>query len=254
LKPLVVARRGDAESIPESTLPAFESAIAKGADCVEFDVHLTRDGELVVHHDYYLGRTCEGSGFIGDFSFDELRRFDVGGWFGEEFAGERMPTLAEVLELGRGRTRFEIDMRSPTLRFLEQVLEFIDRFGVEDDVELTSSHVPLLFAAKAMRPRLRVGVFFRPLPEWMRRELGEAHVLGWMRLMDAVVAHLPSALIRCEFVGRLQAEGYLVHASNLNREDGLRHSVLAGVDQFSTDRLGMALAVRDDHAAGSGAG
>ena len=53
-KPLVVARRGDVENAPENTLPAFESAISRGADGVEFDVHLSLDGELVVHHFYSL--------------------------------------------------------------------------------------------------------------------------------------------------------------------------------------------------------
>jgi glycerophosphoryl diester phosphodiesterase len=68
-KPRVVARCGDLQNAPESTLPAFEQAIARGAYAIEFDVHLTRDGELVVHHDFYLGRTNNGNGYIGDYTF-----------------------------------------------------------------------------------------------------------------------------------------------------------------------------------------
>jgi glycerophosphoryl diester phosphodiesterase len=65
-KPLVVARRGDVEKAPENTLPAFESAISRGADGVEFDVHLTEDGELVVQHPYNLGITDNGQGLVSE--------------------------------------------------------------------------------------------------------------------------------------------------------------------------------------------
>jgi glycerophosphoryl diester phosphodiesterase len=122
IKPLIVARCGDLQNAPESTLPAFEGAIAKGADAIEFDVHLTKDEELVVHHDYYLGRTKQGSGHIGDYALAELKALDVGGWFDAKFAGEKMPMLSEVLDLGKGKIRFEIDMRSPNLTFLNRVV------------------------------------------------------------------------------------------------------------------------------------
>jgi len=244
VRPLIVARCGDLQNAPESTLPAFEGAIARGADAIEFDVHLTKDGELVVHHDYYLGRTDDGSGHVGDYTLAELRALDVGSWFDARFAGEKIPMLGEVLDLGKGSIRFEIDMRTPTLPFLHRVIEEVAQFGVADDVELTSAHVPLLFHVKRIDPRLRTGVFFRPLPDWMRPALGQQHVLDWMTLIDAQVAHLHSSLIEGEFVRRLQENGFLVHGSNLNTEREMQQGILAGIDQFSTDRLTLALDVR----------
>ena len=166
-KPLIIARCGDLCNAPESTLPAFEGAIAKGADAVEFDVHQTTDGELVIHHDYYLGRTNKGRRYIGNRTLAELEKLDAGAWFGMQFAGERIPTLSEVFDLGRGKTRFEIDMRSPNLSFLKRVIDEIERYGVADDVELTSEHVPLLFHAKRIAPKIQLGVFFQPPPDWM---------------------------------------------------------------------------------------
>lgn len=82
---LIVAHRGDRERYPENTLTAFESAIAKGADAIELDVFSTRDGELVVHHDYTLERTTEGAGDIGGFTLAELKRLSAGAWFGPAF-------------------------------------------------------------------------------------------------------------------------------------------------------------------------
>jgi len=118
---LIVARCGDIQHNPESTLPAFEQAILKGADTIELDVHLTQDDQLVIHHDYYLGRTDNGSGYIGDQTLADLRKLDAGGWFDARFRGEKIPTLQEVFDLGKNRVRFEIDMKGSSLRFLNRV-------------------------------------------------------------------------------------------------------------------------------------
>jgi glycerophosphoryl diester phosphodiesterase len=241
---LIVARCGDQRCAPESTLPAFERAIAKGADVIEFDVHLTKDVRLIVHHDYYLGRTDDGSGFIGDFTQAELRALDAGRWFGEAFAGTQMPTLHEVLSLGRGKVRFEIDMRTPTKLLINRLVEAIARFDVGEDVELTSSHLPLLFQVKRVDPSLRTGVFFSARPEWMTPMLEQQHVVGWMRLMEAQVAHLPPSLIDEAFVRRLHESGFLVYGSNLNDREDMARAVRWGLDQFSTDDLDAALMVR----------
>jgi glycerophosphoryl diester phosphodiesterase len=245
-KTLIVARCGDLQCTPESTIPAFKSAIAKGADVIECDVHLTKDGELVVHHDYYLGRTDDGSGYISDLTLPELRTLDAGGWFGDEFVGTQMPALEDVLALGRGRVRFEIDMRTPTLRFLKRLVRAIIRLDVLYNVELTSSHLPLLFQVKRIDTKIRTGVFFSSRPDWMTSVLGQQHVVGWMRLMEAQVAHLPMERIDGAFVRRLHESGFRVHGSNLNDEKDMRQAIQLGVDQFSTDKLGIAIKVRDE--------
>jgi glycerophosphoryl diester phosphodiesterase len=242
----IVARCGDQWCAPENTLPAFESAIAKGADAIEFDVHLTKDVRLIVHHDYYLGRTDDGSGFIGDFTQAELRALDAGRWFDVKFSGVRMPTLDEVLDLGKGKVRFEIDMRTPTKLLISRLTDAIARFDVADDVELTSSHLPLLFQVKRIEPGLRTGVFFSARPEWMTPMLEQQHVIGWMRLMEAQVAHLPPSLLDDAFVYRLHESGFLVHGSNLNDREEMERAVRLGLDQFSTDELDIALMAREE--------
>ncbi len=240
-RPRVVARCGDLQNAPESTLPAFEQAIVKGADTIEFDVHFTRDGELVVHHDFYLGRTSNGSGYIGDFTLAELKAFDAGSWFGTEFAGEKIPTLGEVLELGRGKIRFEIDMKDSSLAFLKRLIDEVARFDMLDQIELTSAHIPVLFHIKRINPRLHAGMFFYQLPEWMKPALGQKHILDWMTLSNTQVAHLHSSLLEKEFVARLWENGFWVHGSNLNTEEDIEKGMALGIDQFSTDRLELAL-------------
>ena len=96
--PLISAHRGGAAYAPENTMAAFVSGHSRGADLLELDVQLTRDGHLVVFHDEYLDRTTNGHGLLGAHTLAELRELDAGSWFSPEFAGERIPTFEEVVE------------------------------------------------------------------------------------------------------------------------------------------------------------
>src|SRR5919197_4354903 len=101
-RPLVVGHRGAMGYAPENTLASFELAVEQGADVVELDVHLSRDGQVVVIHDEQLDRTTDGRGLVGDRTLDELKRLDAGSWFDPRFAGQRIPTLHEVLAWASG--------------------------------------------------------------------------------------------------------------------------------------------------------
>jgi len=97
--PLIIAHRGASKMAPENTLAAFKKALELGAGGIELDVHLSRDGQLVVIHDEKLDRTSNGKGFVGDKTLDELKALDFGSWFSPEFRNEKIPTLEEVLNL-----------------------------------------------------------------------------------------------------------------------------------------------------------
>lgn len=244
-RPLIVAHRGDRESCPENTLAALESAIVKGADAVELDVFLTSDGELVVHHDYTLGRTTDGAGYVGDFSLAALKQLDAGAWFSADFKGERIPTLGEALELGRGRVRFELELRTPTQDFLERLLTELARYEVGADVELTSPHLPLLGMVKAVKPELRTEMFVAAFPPWLPSGVGRQQVCDYLTLLDAQVAHLPASLLEPTFVERLHLGGWLVHSADINTEADMARAMQLGVDQLSTDHLELALHFRN---------
>src|SRR5512139_266895 len=100
---LRVAHRGAAGSCPEHTRPAFARAIELGVDMIEMDIQLTRDRHLVVLHDRELGRTVSGSGRVRDYDLGDLCSRDAGAWFDAAFAGERVLSLNDVLELTAGR-------------------------------------------------------------------------------------------------------------------------------------------------------
>jgi glycerophosphoryl diester phosphodiesterase len=108
---LVIAHRGASGTRPENTLAAFRRAEELGAHMVELDVQLTRDGEVVVMHDWTLARTTNGRGRVSSRTIEEIRRLDAGTWFGRDWAAERVPTLREVLDAVRLPVNVELKAR-----------------------------------------------------------------------------------------------------------------------------------------------
>lgn len=95
----ICAHRGASKSHPENTLTAFREAIRLGANQIEFDVNMTKDGHLVLMHDLTVDRTTDGSGRVADLTLSQIKRLDAGRWKRPEFAGQRVPTLAEALDV-----------------------------------------------------------------------------------------------------------------------------------------------------------
>ena len=92
-------------------MAAFSAAVELGADGLELDIHLSRDGIPVVIHDESLERTTDGRGLVADASLEQLQQLDAGGWFSPEFMGESLPTLAEVLKAFGGRLRLNLELK-----------------------------------------------------------------------------------------------------------------------------------------------
>ena len=95
----IFAHRGASGNFPENTIAAFKEAARLPVYGVEFDVHMTADGELVVIHDESIDRTSNGTGYVKDMSLAELKTYDFGSWFSPDFQGETIPTLSEVLDV-----------------------------------------------------------------------------------------------------------------------------------------------------------
>ncbi|GAA0501823.1 glycerophosphodiester phosphodiesterase family protein [Salinibacillus aidingensis] len=110
-----VAHRGASGHAPENTMAAFEKALEMKADYIEIDVQMTKDGELIAIHDTTVDRTTDGTGFVGDFTLEEIQQLDAGSWFSEEFAGEQIPTFEEIVDTYRGKVGLLIELKSPGL-------------------------------------------------------------------------------------------------------------------------------------------
>ena len=110
-KVMLTAHRGASGVAPENTLTAIQKALDSPADFIEIDVHQTRDSQLVVMHDATLDRTTNGEGAIVEHTLASIKKLDAGSWFKPEFKNERVPTLAEVLLLVKGRKKLLIELK-----------------------------------------------------------------------------------------------------------------------------------------------
>jgi len=159
-RPLVVAHRGASTVAPEHTIPAYEAAIAAGADALELDVHLSADDQLVVIHDARLERTTDGRGAVREHTIRELKRLDAGGWFGRRFRGQRIQTLPEVLERFRGRVGFGIELKAGSDLYPgieERLLTLLQLYDVLDRVLVASFDHHALRKCRDLDPDVRTG-------------------------------------------------------------------------------------------------
>ncbi|MFI1150719.1 glycerophosphodiester phosphodiesterase [Streptomyces sp. NPDC020817] len=162
LGPVVYAHRGASAYAPENTLAAIDLAMRLGFDWVENDVQRTKDGELVVIHDDTLARTTDAEQAfpdrapwrVKDFTAAEIATLDAGSWFGEEFAGERVPTLREYLDrVERNRQRLLLEVKKPELYpgIEKQTLQVLGEAGWLDADHVQRRLVVQSFSADSVR-------------------------------------------------------------------------------------------------------
>lgn len=138
----IYAHRGCSGTHPENTLAAFKAAAELPITGVEIDVHLTKDGEIVVIHDEKVNRTTDGKGYIKDMTLSELKKLDAGSWFSEEYVGEKIPTLDEVLDVFEATNhRLNIELKTdvfPYLGLVEKVIDQAAKRGFTERILLSS--------------------------------------------------------------------------------------------------------------------
>jgi glycerophosphoryl diester phosphodiesterase len=127
----VIAHRGASGHAPEHTFAAYDRALAMGADYIEQDLQMTADGELVVLHDETLDRTTDGTGRVDAVTLAQVRTLDAGAWFAPEFAGERVPTLDDVLARYGAGARYYIETKTPS-GMEEKLLALIAAHGLTE--------------------------------------------------------------------------------------------------------------------------
>ncbi len=137
---------------PENTLPAFKEAIKIGVDCVECDVHCTKDGQVVVMHDAALNRTTDTKGSIVNMTLDEIKKADAGSWFSSDFAGVRVPTLSELLKITKGKVINVIEIKPENIT--EKVIKEVEKASAINDVILQSFYPQAVKAVNELNPKI----------------------------------------------------------------------------------------------------
>lgn len=202
-RPLLCGHRGARAHAPENTMAGFALAAELGAELIELDVRLTRDGALAVIHDGTVDRTTDGTGNVADLSWDEIRALDAGAWFSEAFAGQRVPGLREVLDWARGRVYLAVEIKVPApvgQDVLERIAAAIRDADMADQVTMHHIGQPDISAVLGVDPAIKI------LCDWSRslrdpreairrtRALGGAGVIwDWHDASDSLVAEAHAA-------------------------------------------------------------
>jgi len=160
--PTVIGHRGIATAYPENTLISFEKAIEAGVDAIEFDVHMTLDGELVVTHDVTVNRCSNGTGEVSSYTLNRLRALDFGKWKGPEFAGTRIPTLDETLDLiftRRPGMYLLVELKEDREACTRKVIDVLRRRGMIGNCLVLSFHPRQLRLVKELEPEITLQSF-----------------------------------------------------------------------------------------------
>jgi glycerophosphoryl diester phosphodiesterase len=220
-----IAHRGYSAIAPENTLAAFQAALAVQADGVELDVHLSADGVPVVIHDGVLTRTTDGEGDVNAFPLRQLQALDAGSWFSPAFAGQRLPTLRQAMELLCGRTIPYIELKSPDTA--SPVVALLQEMGMTGQVVIMSFYERLVQEIVQRAPGITVRLLLgadgdHPEDGWRTA----ARHAGVTRLSIDEQALTP------ERVRLLHAEGYEIIAWTVDdaaRMAELRDMGIAGI-------------------------
>lgn len=130
---MVIARHGSLEHTPENTFASFRKAINLGVGGLEVDVRKTKDGTLILMHDGLIERTTDGKGYVDALLYDEIRQYDAGAWRGEEFRGERVPLLADVLQFAKDHhVKLLLNVKEHGIE--QQVLALVKEVDIIDQI------------------------------------------------------------------------------------------------------------------------
>jgi len=234
---MVIAHRGFSGDAPENTLAAFQKAIEVGCDMMELDVHLSRDGQVVVIHDHSLERTTNGRGKVADYTLEELKQLDAGFWFATRFLGEPIPTLKEALQLAKGRILVNIEIKNGSLGqytitdLVDRTLREVEKAAMAEQVIFSSFYPPALDRIRERDSRLWVALLYhrswRSIPQVTAGK-------------SFPILNLRNSFLTKGKIARIHQEGIRVNTYTVNAAAQMERFIRWGVDGIITnhpDRL-----------------
>jgi len=232
MKTKIIGHRGGVAGYPENTLAAFKKAVELGADGVEFDVHLTKDGEIVVIHDESIERTMNGSGLVKDHTLAELRAMNVGEFFSRDFKEQKIPTLREVLEVVKDLEIINIELKNYLVypNFEEKVLKLVNEFEIRDKVIISSFNHYSLEKIKKIQPTIETGALM------VAKIINPADYV-FKRGFDTL--HMNFLTVDQEIIEKAHFMGLKICAYTVNYSESAADLLEKGVDMIITDDIEM---------------
>lgn len=239
--PTVFAHRGASAYAPENTLAAFTLATHQGADALEMDAKLTADGHVVIFHDQSIERITGKTGKIGAMSLDDLLTLDAGAHFGDQFAGERIPTLKMVFDtLGKGCI-YNIELTNYTSLFNDlpdRVVRLVRSKRLDDHILFSSFNPFALIRVKRLLPDAPVALLAQAgrRGAWARSSLG--------RLLAYQALHIDQEDANPQIIEKVHRRKCRLHTFTVNRTSDILRQINLGVDGIFTDDPPLALSAR----------
>ena len=226
----ITSHRGDSSAAPENTLFSLESAIESRADYAEIDVQQTKDGTLVLFHDRNLWRTTGLNKFVWELTYEEMKELDAGSWFGEKFAGARIPTLREALELSKGKIPLNIELKihGHEQGLEEKLVSLIEEYDFENQCTISSSNYGTLQKIKELKDELHTGYII------------SAAYGNFYSKADIDFISMKSSFITKSIVETTHRAGKAIHAWTVNTESEMERMKALGVDNIITDDPNLA--------------
>ncbi len=231
--PAVIAHRGYSGRYPENTLIALTKALETGVDALEFDVRLTRDDGLAVIHDATVDRTSSGKGAVRELTLAQLREFDAGSWFSPIFAGERHPSLQEVLDRVGGLSRLNVHVKATESGreiIIPMVIRELESRGLLASAYLASDQLTVALA-RDLEPNIEIcNLTVEPVDTYIDRSLS----IGCRILQPRNV------MVTAPFMEEAHGNSMEVNPFYADEEREMRRLISLGVDGILTnypDRL-----------------
>ncbi len=225
----VIGHRGAAAIRPENTMAAVLKAIEDGADWVEIDVQETADGVVIIAHDSDFMKLAGVPLKVWDATMDDVAEIDIGSWFGPEYASERTPTLYDVLEAAKGKSKVIIELKyyGHDVDLENRVAAIVEELEMQDDIATMSLKYPAVQKMKALRPDWRAGVL-------------AATAIGDLSGLEGDFVAVNAATVSPGLIRSVHDAGKDIYVWTVN--DPLQMSAMAsmGVDGLITDRPAMA--------------
>jgi len=227
--PRVIAHRGGRKWGPENTLSVFRKCVDAGFYGIELDVHRAKTGELVVLHFDDLTKTTSGRGLVKDKTLTQLKKLSAGAWFSAEFAGERIPTLQEVLELIDGQLMINVEVKNAPDAYAgveDDLIALLDAYGHDDKIIVSSFDHAFLKRFRAKTTTYKTGLLINGLLLDLPAYAQEVGTKAW---------HPQFVNLRADQVKLAKRAGIEVNVWTLNEVSEWTAAVKMGVDGIVTD-------------------
>ena len=233
--PLVLAHRGANKRAPQNTVPAFKKAVEFNADGIETDVHLSKDGKIVICHNYDIDATSNGKGLISDYTCDELKKFDFGSYFSEDFKGVTLPTISEMLDVVKDMKLINIEIKAPKQKndLVKRTIEEVRKYGLQDKVIISCFNPECIRESKEIDPEIRTGLLYED--DDLGKEIMAFGVEKYCAQLNANAAHPMRTLITEEEVKRLHALNMAVNVWTVNEKEDILRLAEWEVDSLISD-------------------